>query len=58
MYTIGQQIVKNVVTAGASLDHCHVPGRAVAGQLAPDEAEIGYVVYDVTTVHNLINFYH
>nr|EAQ71491.1 hypothetical protein MGCH7_ch7g898 [Pyricularia oryzae 70-15] len=37
----GQIGVLKIVSIAATLDHCHVPGRAEHGMLDPDEVEIG-----------------
>jgi dihydroxyacetone kinase len=38
---------------GASLDHCHVPGRSEFAQLAADEAEIGMGIHNEPGVRKI-----
>ncbi|KAK9449619.1 Dak1 domain-containing protein [Limtongia smithiae] len=51
----GTQVVDNLVTIGASLDHCSIPGRDPAQQisLAADEIEIGMGIHNEPGVQTL-----
>jgi dihydroxyacetone kinase len=46
VYSLGKDVVSNLVTMGVSLDHCHVPGSSSFAQLKPDEAEIGMGIHN------------
>lgn len=41
VYDLGVAVSNQIVSIAATLDHCHVPGRAEHGMLAADEVEIG-----------------
>jgi triose/dihydroxyacetone kinase / FAD-AMP lyase (cyclizing) len=41
VYTLGQAVTDQIVSIAATLDHCHVPGRAEHATLADDELELG-----------------
>ncbi|KAI5860879.1 glycerone kinase [Durotheca rogersii] len=41
VYDLGVAFSQQIVSIAATLDHCHVPGRAEHGTLASDEVEIG-----------------
>lgn len=41
VYDLGVAFAGQIVSIAATLDHCHVPGRAEHGMLAPDEVELG-----------------
>lgn len=41
VYDLGVAFSQHIVSMAATLDHCHVPGRAEHAMLAPDEVEIG-----------------
>ncbi|TLS21798.1 uncharacterized protein PpBr36_09502 [Pyricularia pennisetigena] len=41
VYDLGAAFADQIVSIAATLDHCHVPGRAEHGMLDPDEVEIG-----------------
>ena len=41
VYDLGQAFAKQIVSIAATLDHCHVPGRAEHGMLDPNEIELG-----------------
>ncbi|KPM40865.1 Dihydroxyacetone kinase [Neonectria ditissima] len=41
VYDLGVAFSQQIVSIAATLDHCHVPGRAEHGMLAADEVEIG-----------------
>lgn len=45
---MAQEVADKLVTVGASLDHCHVPGRKVedAGFLKADELELGMGIHN------------
>lgn len=43
---IGQSVIDNAVTIGASLDHCNVPGREFETNLNKDEYEIGMGIHN------------
>ena len=51
VYKVAKLTAENIVSVGASLDHVHVPGRAVADpdsdeSLAADEVEIGMGIHN------------
>jgi dihydroxyacetone kinase len=50
---LGKRVTVNLVTMGASLDHCHVPGRTEFAQLALDEAEIGMGIHNEPGVRKI-----
>lgn len=39
--SLGKAVVGQSVSIAATLDHCHVPGRTEAFQLADNEIELG-----------------
>lgn len=41
VYELGVAVSQQIVSIAATLDHCHVPGRAEHATLAADEIEIG-----------------
>ena len=41
VYDLGVAFSKQIVSIAATLDHCHVPGRATHGTLQENEVEIG-----------------
>lgn len=41
VYDLGMAFSQNIVSIAATLDHCHVPGRAEHAVLGDDEIEIG-----------------
>ncbi len=41
VYDLGVAFSRQIVSIAATLDHCHVPGRAEHGALGADEVEIG-----------------
>lgn len=41
LYELGSAVAGHIVSISATLDHCHVPGRAEHNGLGPDEIEIG-----------------
>lgn len=41
VHDLGVAFSRQIVSMAATLDHCHVPGRAEHGMLADDEVEIG-----------------
>lgn len=41
VYDLGVAVSEQIVSIAATLDHCHVPGRAEHATLADDEVEIG-----------------
>lgn len=41
VYDLGVAFSQQIVSIAATLDHCHVPGRAEHGMLASNEVEIG-----------------
>ena len=41
VYDLGVSFSEQIVSIAATLDHCHVPGRAEHGMLEPDEVELG-----------------
>jgi dihydroxyacetone kinase len=41
VYALGTAFADQVVSIAATLDHCHVPGRAEHAMLGPDEIELG-----------------
>ncbi|KAK9374425.1 Dak1 domain-containing protein [Lipomyces chichibuensis] len=43
---IAQSVSDNLVTIGASLDHCSVPGREIEQFLLPNEIEIGMGIHN------------
>ncbi|CCU99418.1 unnamed protein product [Malassezia sympodialis ATCC 42132] len=56
---LGRSMVKNFVTVGSSLDHCHVPGRATSdeerGALGPKAVEIGMGIHNESGVKHIEN---
>ncbi|ANB14705.1 Dak1p [Sugiyamaella lignohabitans] len=51
---LGHAIASNIVTIGAGLDHCHVPGNSEEfGGLGPEECEIGLGIHNEPGVTRL-----
>lgn len=54
---LGRSMVKNFVTVGSSLDHCHVPGRPTSdeerGALGPKAVEIGMGIHNEPGVKHI-----
>lgn len=51
VYKVGKLVTENLVSVGASLDHVHVPGRALpdlksSNNLAVDEVEVGMGIHN------------